>query len=116
MLSKDEASLIYQELKKAIPWKKVSKGIYSKAIKYLKESSCRIETNTFITSDTYHSFIFYWYPIEGYNKEVREVSIVISSDGTKFFCNCDGYKKNGICSHVLATYIYAKQLSYNLIE
>ena len=37
-------------------------------------------------------------PIEGYNKTTYQINDVIG----EYRCNCQGYNKNGFCSHVLA--------------
>lgn len=108
-----KASILYEDLKLNIDWKKVKqmKALYKKAIKYLNESSYEIyyeydETNRL------ERYEFVWRPVKGYNKSFRIVTLTInlSKDVLEYFgCNCDGFRKNKICSHVLATYIVLKK-------
>jgi hypothetical protein len=45
-------------------------------------------------------------PIEGYNSRTYKLSRVFVWE--KFSCNCQGFNKKGICSHVVALQKYIK--------
>jgi len=60
-------------------------------------------------SKQYYSYSFLINNIEGYNKEKRVVVLTYDTEFSNLIyvgCNCDGYKKNKICSHILAVYLW----------
>ena len=46
-------------------------------------------------------------PIPGYNSTPHEVFY----NGHEYLCDCQGFKKNGFCSHVLAVMLYEERRS-----
>ena len=107
-------SFLVSFFKRAIAWKSVTNGIYRKALMYIKQSKIYKIENEKDPLNNIEAYNFYWEPIKSYNKTVRIVRIVIFYDDdnkikdVRTFCNCDGFKKYKVCSHILATYIKLK--------
>ncbi len=84
-----ENLLLYH--KKDSEVKKYKKSISYKAKKILK-------LKKIVVYDEYNAVIL---PIEGYNTTTHRI--------TNNKCSCQGYKKNGYCSHLLALKIYQQK-------
>jgi len=87
---------------------KASEFMKMKALAYWLNNSVKL------IEETEHHIFFKILPIDGYNKNIRIVEFYPSTG--KFFCyritkkgnktECDGFRKNGLCSHILAAIYY----------
>jgi len=60
----------------------------------------------------YYSYSFVFDNIEGYNKTNHVVVLTYDNDFSNLIyygCDCDGYKKNKICSHIYAVYLWLEE-------
>jgi len=103
-------SMLYNDIKRGIEVFKdrITDAIKKKGEKY-KQQLSKIQI---AISKQYFSFIFIFDPIEGYNKTYHHIVVTYDNEEANLVylaCNCDGYKKNKVCSHLYGLYLWLEE-------
>jgi len=102
--------MLYNDLKRRITIfrDKITPAIEKKAQIY----KSKLKSIYIAISKQYYNFIFKFNNIEGYNKVQHTVVITYDTEFSSLYytgCDCDGFKKNRICSHLLAVYLWLEE-------
>jgi len=100
-------AMLYNDLKRRI---EVFKDRITPAIKKKAQTYKQKLKNIYIAiSKQYYSFIFRFDNIEGYNKTEHTVVLTYDYDFSNLYyvgCDCDGFRKNKVCSHIYAVFLW----------
>jgi len=106
-------AMLYNDLKRKIKVynDKITDAIKRKSEKYKD----RLKEIKLYISNQYYSYAFTFNNIEGYNKVNHTVIMTYDYDFSNLYyvgCDCDGFRKNKICSHILAVFLWLEE-KYN---
>jgi len=106
-------SMLYKDLEKRINVHKdkITDSIKRKAEIYKK----KLKGIELAITKQYYSFAFVFDFIEGYNKTNHVVVMTYDTELSNlvyYGCDCDGFRKNKICSHIYGVYLWLEE-KYN---